>query len=266
MWLRSGTSLKAVHKRRCVLSSKVSVLQLHGGSVGFTDSCYDGLYPGHIHTTPIQKALLAVGSGVAALQNPYRHDMVAVLGETTGRLALQNLRDKMRNDPEGSTILKERPRIRLSTLNLSQMASLPDGSFECHPRLESGRQVCGRRGAGVRHAEIQRSPRLVAHLTGNAHQHVGRGGGEVVRGRPDWTPHVRSRSCVWAASAERETFAVSVRDLGSVGSAEWLAVPVRPQHFLREALGAERRRPTTRAQHRASAGLTQNCKQTKKDE
>ncbi|XP_068608636.1 ubiquinone biosynthesis protein COQ4 homolog, mitochondrial isoform X1 [Brachionichthys hirsutus] len=129
MWLRSGTSLKAVHKRRCVLSSKVSVLQLHGGSVGFTDSCYDGLYPGHIHTTPIQKALLAVGSGVAALQNPYRHDMVAVLGETTGRLALQNLRDKMRNDPEGSTILKERPRIRLSTLNLSQMASLPDGSF-----------------------------------------------------------------------------------------------------------------------------------------
>lgn len=49
------------------------VHQLHSSSTEFTDSYYDGLYPGHIHTTPTQKALLAVGSGVAALQNPYRH-------------------------------------------------------------------------------------------------------------------------------------------------------------------------------------------------
>lgn len=32
-------------------------------------------------------------------------DMVAVLGETTGHLALINLRDRMRNDPEGYTVL-----------------------------------------------------------------------------------------------------------------------------------------------------------------
>lgn len=32
-------------------------------------------------------------------------DMVAVLGETTGNLALINLRDRMKNDPEGYTIL-----------------------------------------------------------------------------------------------------------------------------------------------------------------
>lgn len=32
-------------------------------------------------------------------------DMVAVLGETTGHLALVSLRDRMRNDPEGLTIL-----------------------------------------------------------------------------------------------------------------------------------------------------------------
>ncbi|XP_026153528.1 ubiquinone biosynthesis protein COQ4 homolog, mitochondrial isoform X2 [Mastacembelus armatus] len=56
-------------------------------------------------------------------------DMVAVLGETTGRLALINLRDRMRNDPEGYTVLTERPRIRLSTLDLTKLASLPDGSF-----------------------------------------------------------------------------------------------------------------------------------------
>ncbi|XP_049908396.1 ubiquinone biosynthesis protein COQ4 homolog, mitochondrial isoform X2 [Epinephelus moara] len=117
-----------VHRQNGLIS-KVCVHKLYSSGSVYTDSCYDGLYPGHIQTTPIQKALLAVGSGVAALQNPYRHDMVAVLGETTGHLALVNLRDKMRNDPEGYTILIERPRIRLSTLDLKEMASLPDGSF-----------------------------------------------------------------------------------------------------------------------------------------
>ncbi|XP_051269384.1 ubiquinone biosynthesis protein COQ4 homolog, mitochondrial isoform X2 [Dicentrarchus labrax] len=128
MSLCAVKGFQRLRQRQCVLISKVCVHQLHS-SPGFTDSCYDGLYPGHIQTTPIQKALLAVGSGVAALQNPYRHDMVAVLGETTGHLALINLRDRMKNDPEGYTILTERPRIRLSTLDLSRMASLPDGSF-----------------------------------------------------------------------------------------------------------------------------------------
>ncbi|XP_055010022.1 ubiquinone biosynthesis protein COQ4 homolog, mitochondrial isoform X2 [Boleophthalmus pectinirostris] len=56
-------------------------------------------------------------------------DMVAVLGETTGHLALIKLRDSMRNDPEGYSILMERPRIRLSTLDLNKMSLMPDGSF-----------------------------------------------------------------------------------------------------------------------------------------
>ncbi|XP_016396663.1 ubiquinone biosynthesis protein COQ4 homolog, mitochondrial isoform X1 [Sinocyclocheilus rhinocerous] len=91
---------------------------------------YDGrLYPSHIPTSSVQKAVLALGSGVAALKNPYRHDMVAVLGETTGQQALIKLRDRMRNDPEGYTILIERPRIRLSTLDLTRMSALPDGTF-----------------------------------------------------------------------------------------------------------------------------------------
>ncbi|XP_060768820.1 ubiquinone biosynthesis protein COQ4 homolog, mitochondrial isoform X2 [Neoarius graeffei] len=90
---------------------------------------YGRLYPSHIQTNFIQKSLLAVGSGVAALQNPYRHDMVAVLGETTGHLALLKLKHRMSNDPEGYTVLTERPRIRLSTLDLSSMSTLPDGSL-----------------------------------------------------------------------------------------------------------------------------------------
>ncbi|XP_053138411.1 ubiquinone biosynthesis protein COQ4 homolog, mitochondrial isoform X2 [Hemicordylus capensis] len=90
---------------------------------------YCPLYPGHIPTTPLQKALLAAGSACMALYDPYRHDMVAVLGETTGYLALQKLRERMRNDPEGYRILQERPRIRLSTLDISGLRALPDGTF-----------------------------------------------------------------------------------------------------------------------------------------
>ncbi|XP_069913532.1 ubiquinone biosynthesis protein COQ4 homolog, mitochondrial isoform X2 [Oryctolagus cuniculus] len=87
------------------------------------------LYPDHIPTSPLQKALLAAGSAAMALYDPYRHDMVAVLGETTGRRTLKVLRDQMRRSPEGAQILQERPRISLSTLDLGKLRSLPDGSL-----------------------------------------------------------------------------------------------------------------------------------------
>ncbi|XP_032334436.1 ubiquinone biosynthesis protein COQ4 homolog, mitochondrial isoform X4 [Camelus dromedarius] len=63
------------------------------------------LYPEHIPTSLVQKALLAAGSAGMALYDPYRHDMVAVLGETTGYRTLKVLRDQMRRDPEGAQIL-----------------------------------------------------------------------------------------------------------------------------------------------------------------
>uniref|UniRef100_A0A2R8N441 Coenzyme Q4 n=1 Tax=Callithrix jacchus TaxID=9483 RepID=A0A2R8N441_CALJA len=87
------------------------------------------LYPHHIPTSPLQKALLAAGSAAMALYNPYRHDMVAVLGETTGHRTLKVLRDQMRRDPEGAQILQERPRISTSTLDLGKLQSLPEGSL-----------------------------------------------------------------------------------------------------------------------------------------
>ncbi|XP_006835046.1 PREDICTED: ubiquinone biosynthesis protein COQ4 homolog, mitochondrial [Chrysochloris asiatica] len=87
------------------------------------------LYPDHIPTSLLQKVLLTAGSAGMALYNPYRHDMVAVLGETTGHRALEALRDQMRRDPEGAQILQERPRISLSTLDLNKLESLPEGSF-----------------------------------------------------------------------------------------------------------------------------------------
>ncbi|XP_061289668.1 ubiquinone biosynthesis protein COQ4 homolog, mitochondrial isoform X3 [Bos javanicus] len=87
------------------------------------------LYPEHIPTSVLQKVLLAAGSAGMALYDPYRHDMVAVLGETTGRRTLKVLRDQMKRDPEGAQILQERPRISLSTLDMGKLRSLPEGSF-----------------------------------------------------------------------------------------------------------------------------------------
>lgn len=87
------------------------------------------LYPDHIPTSRLQKVLLAAGSAGMALYNPYRHDMVAVLGETTGCHTLKVLRDRMKKDPEGAQILQERPRISLSTLDLGKLQSLPEGSL-----------------------------------------------------------------------------------------------------------------------------------------
>uniref|UniRef100_H9GCK7 Coenzyme Q4 n=1 Tax=Anolis carolinensis TaxID=28377 RepID=H9GCK7_ANOCA len=90
---------------------------------------YYPLYPGHIPTNLLQKGLLAAGSACMALYDPYRHDMVAVLGETTGSFALRKLWGRMKNDPEGYRILQERPRIRLSTLDIAGLQALPDGTL-----------------------------------------------------------------------------------------------------------------------------------------
>ncbi|XP_072344181.1 ubiquinone biosynthesis protein COQ4 homolog, mitochondrial isoform X1 [Scyliorhinus torazame] len=86
-------------------------------------------YQSHIDSSPLQKLLLASGSALMALYNPYRHDMVAVLAETTGLPAIQKLRNRMQNHPEGNQILQERPRISTSTLDLASLRELPEGTF-----------------------------------------------------------------------------------------------------------------------------------------
>ncbi|XP_055516428.1 ubiquinone biosynthesis protein COQ4 homolog, mitochondrial isoform X2 [Leucoraja erinacea] len=94
-----------------------------------TEDGYCSIYHTHIPTNSLQKALLAAGSAFMSLYDPYRHDMVAVLAETTGQLAVRTLRDRMRNDVEGHRILQERPRINSSTLDLTGLRELPEGTF-----------------------------------------------------------------------------------------------------------------------------------------
>ncbi|XP_071802370.1 ubiquinone biosynthesis protein COQ4 homolog, mitochondrial-like isoform X1 [Asterias amurensis] len=87
------------------------------------------LYDDHIPTTELQKGLLAVGSAVMSLYDPYRDDMIATLGEVTGHSALRKLHSKMLKDPEGRVILSERPRINTKTVNMDWLASLPEGTL-----------------------------------------------------------------------------------------------------------------------------------------
>ncbi|EEC10346.1 ubiquinone biosynthesis protein, putative [Ixodes scapularis] len=73
--------------------------------------------------------LISVGSALAAITDPFRDDMVAVFGETTGSLAFRELHRIMSNDPEGRQILRDRPRINTSTLDLDYLRQLPKETF-----------------------------------------------------------------------------------------------------------------------------------------
>ncbi|KZT56941.1 putative COQ4 protein, responsible for restoring ubiquinone biosynthesis, partial [Calocera cornea HHB12733] len=86
-------------------------------------------YPGHIPLNTLENAFLAVGSGIAALLNPRRGDMVAALGETTGHCALPGLLDQMLSSPEGRRVLKDRPRVNTHTISLDALRALPDNTF-----------------------------------------------------------------------------------------------------------------------------------------
>jgi ubiquinone biosynthesis protein COQ4 len=55
--------------------------------------------------------------------------MIAALGETTAGPALPRLRDRMLASDEGRRILKERPRINSSTVDMNTLAQLPEGTF-----------------------------------------------------------------------------------------------------------------------------------------
>ena len=87
------------------------------------------LYQSHIPTTALQKLVLAAGSSLMSLIDPWRHDMIAVSGETTGHQALQQMFYKMSNDKEGIEILKDRPSISTKTVNFEELKKLPVTSF-----------------------------------------------------------------------------------------------------------------------------------------
>lgn len=89
----------------------------------------EAVYPGHIETNFVQKVALSIGSGLMAISDPSRGDMVATFGETTGHFALKTIRSKMAADPVGRQILSDKPRIRSPMVDTDYLASLPDNTF-----------------------------------------------------------------------------------------------------------------------------------------
>ncbi|KAM3526309.1 hypothetical protein MY4038_006865 [Beauveria bassiana] len=86
-------------------------------------------YEGHVPLTQIERAGLALGSGVMSLINPYRHDLIAALGEATATpYFIYRLRDAMLADPTGRRILRDRPRISSKTLSMTRLRALAPGT------------------------------------------------------------------------------------------------------------------------------------------
>lgn len=55
--------------------------------------------------------------------------MVAAVGDLTSGPVLPALRDQMLASPEGRRILKERPRINTTTVDMNKLAMLPEGTL-----------------------------------------------------------------------------------------------------------------------------------------
>lgn len=83
----------------------------------------------HIFLSPFQRAALSVGAAIVSLADPSRGDMIACLAETTSGNALDHCLNEMQKTSEGQRILKEKPRINSSTVNLSWLKSLPEGTL-----------------------------------------------------------------------------------------------------------------------------------------
>ncbi|KAL2269551.1 hypothetical protein VTJ83DRAFT_1735 [Remersonia thermophila] len=86
-------------------------------------------YPGHVPLSPVERAALVVGAGLGSLFNPYRGDLIAIFSEVTATpYFIYRLRDAMLASPTGRRILRDRPRITSTSLNLPRLRSLPEGT------------------------------------------------------------------------------------------------------------------------------------------
>ncbi|KAG9137078.1 hypothetical protein Leryth_024505 [Lithospermum erythrorhizon] len=74
-----------------------------------------------------QQAAVAVGSAFGALLDPRRADLIAALGETTGKPAFEKVLQRMKGSPEGRAILAEQPRIISSAVGHAW--DLPPNTF-----------------------------------------------------------------------------------------------------------------------------------------
>lgn len=82
-------------------------------------------YPRHVPLNTLQRVLLFGASGLAAVLNPRRHDLVATFGEMTMQpYFAERLRKEMLSDSVGRQLLRERPRITSESLDIEYLRGL----------------------------------------------------------------------------------------------------------------------------------------------
>eukprot|EP01095_Lingulamoeba_sp_RSL-Kostka_P008760 TRINITY_DN2971_c0_g1_i1.p1 TRINITY_DN2971_c0_g1~~TRINITY_DN2971_c0_g1_i1.p1 ORF type:complete len:398 (-),score=63.37 TRINITY_DN2971_c0_g1_i1:18-1211(-) len=95
----------------------------------------DKLYKTHIPTNFTQKMILGIGSALTSFYNPERADMVACLGDLTSNVVVDNIYEKMVNDKEGRSIIKEKPIIR-------DIENMTEEEIKKIPTFKENKQEC----------------------------------------------------------------------------------------------------------------------------
>ncbi|XP_059625021.1 ubiquinone biosynthesis protein COQ4 homolog, mitochondrial-like isoform X1 [Cornus florida] len=91
-----------------------------------------------IHLNGWQRAAVALGSAVGALLDPRRADLIAALGETTGKPAFERVLQRMKNSPEGRASGKAVPNPNFSK---EGQGFKPQCRYECAILLERPRII-----------------------------------------------------------------------------------------------------------------------------
>ncbi|KAF2654113.1 coenzyme Q biosynthesis protein-like protein Coq4 [Lophiostoma macrostomum CBS 122681] len=87
-------------------------------------------YEGHIPLTVAERLGLTVGSGLGSFLDPRRGDLIAAFGEATAQpYFINQLRNRMLLHPTGRRILRDRPRLTSTSLNVPHLRSLPSNTL-----------------------------------------------------------------------------------------------------------------------------------------
>jgi ubiquinone biosynthesis protein COQ4 len=87
-------------------------------------------YEGHVPLTALERSALLIGSGLISFLNPRRGDLIATFSEVTATpYFIYRLRDAMLASPTGRRILRDRPRITSTSLDLPYLRSLPPNTL-----------------------------------------------------------------------------------------------------------------------------------------
>lgn len=87
-------------------------------------------YPGHVSLYNFEKLLMFLGSSIGSYFHPERNEFIVALGESTAiSPVLKKLQRQMLSDPVGRQILKERPRMTSTSLDLDYLRLLPTNTI-----------------------------------------------------------------------------------------------------------------------------------------